>query len=114
MLIDTLITAAFKNSLGQYDIKRLSVFEIANINKFFNNIECEKLKNKEIKIKIICPICGEYHHYVYNISDFIKRSMIIGGCEKIGLPLFFIGNTEKVEDKINKYKEVNRKIYAMI
>lgn len=114
MLVNTLITAAFKDSFGRYILKRLTVFEFTNISLYFKNIECSKINNKEIRMTIECPICGEFHNYIYNLDDFIKRSMIIGGCEKLGLPIFFIGNSKKVEDKVNKYKEITREIYAMI
>lgn len=114
MLIDTVVSAAFKNSLGQYDIKRISIFNIADIYKYFNYIEVNCVSNREIQLKIKCPICGERHCYSYDITHLIKGSMAIGGCEKLGYPVFFIGNKEKVEEKINKYKEVNEKIYAML
>lgn len=114
MLVDTLITVAFKNSFEQYNLRRISVFEITNIDLYFNIIECKKINKKELKILIKCPICGENHSYTYKFNDFIKRSMVIGGCEKLGLPVFYIGNREKVEEKINKYKEIRKEIYAMI
>ncbi|QGU94125.1 hypothetical protein GOM49_02295 [Clostridium bovifaecis] len=113
MLIDTVVSAAFKNSLGQYDIKRISIFNITDMYKYFNCIEVNSVLSREIQLKIKCPICEEHHYYCYDITHLIKGSMVIGGCEKLGYPVFFIGNKEKVEEKINKYKEVNEKIYAM-
>lgn len=114
MLLDTIISIAFKNSLGQYDVKRISIFEINSISIYFNCSHVAWINNKEVEFKIECPICGECHYYYYNIMEFVKGSMIIGGCEKVGYPIFFIGNSEKVEEKINKYNEVNRNIYEMI
>nr|WP_272507503.1 hypothetical protein [Clostridium aestuarii] len=93
---------------------RLPVFKITNLPTYFSGLQINYIDSKEIQINVKCPICGECHNYTYNIVEFIKGTMIIGGCEKIGLPIFFIGNTEKVEQKINKYKEVNEKIHAMI
>ncbi|MPN27628.1 hypothetical protein SDC9_175062 [bioreactor metagenome] len=40
--------------------------------------------------------------------------MVIGGCEKTGLPIFFIGKIDKVEEQVNKYRETRKEIYAMI
>lgn len=114
MVMDSVISVAFKNHIGQYDLKRLSIFEIRSMSKYFELVNGVYTNNKEIEVKIKCPICGEYHCYAYRISDLIKGTMVIGGCEKVGSPVFFIGKTEKVEEKINKYIEVNKKIYAML
>ncbi|MCY6369839.1 hypothetical protein [Clostridium ganghwense] len=111
--MDTIVSVAFKNCVGQYDLKRVSIFEITNISKYFELVNIKCTNNKEIEFQVKCPICGEYHYYTYRIGDFIKTTMVIGGCEKVGLPIFFIGKTEKVEEKINKYNEVNKEIYAM-
>jgi hypothetical protein len=113
LLIDTVVTAAFKNGLGQYDMKRIHIFNITDIDKYFKHIEAIFLSSREIQLNVKCPMCGENHYYSYDISHLINGSMVIGGCEKIGYPIFFIGDKEKVEEKINKYKEVNEKIYAM-
>jgi len=107
------VSAAFKNSLGQYDVKRIYIFNIADINKYFKHIEINFFPKKEIHLNVKCPMCGEKHCYSYDIANIINGSMVIGGCENIGYPIFFIGDKEKVEEKINKYKEVNEKIYAM-
>lgn len=114
MVIDSVISVAFKNYIGQYDLKRLSIFDITSMSKYFELVNGVCTNNKEIEVKVKCPICGEYHYYTYGISELIKGAMVIGGCEKIGSPVFFIGKTEKVEEKINKYIEVNKKIYAML
>lgn len=114
MVIDSVISVAFKNYIGQYDLKKLSIFEITSMSKYFELVNGVCTNNKEIEVKVKCPICGECHCYIYGISELIKGTMVIGGCEKVGSPIFFIGKTEKVEEKINKYIEVNKKIYAML
>ncbi|MCY6958763.1 hypothetical protein [Clostridium brassicae] len=113
MIINTVVSIAVKNSMAQYDIKRLYVFNLKDISKLFNNIDMKYIENNKIHLRIKCPICGEYHYYEYKINDLIQGTMMIGGCEKIGLPIIFLGKSEKVEEKVNKYKEINRNIYAM-
>ncbi|MCY6355503.1 hypothetical protein [Clostridium sp. ZS2-4] len=114
MFIDSVISVAFKNYSGQYDLKKISIFEIVDMSKYFDVVDTVYTNNKEIEVKVKCPICREYHYYTYKINELIKGAMVIGGCEKVGSPIFFIGKTEKVEEKINKYMEVNKKIYAML
>jgi len=114
MLINGMVSLAFKNSLEQYDVERISLFNIVNINEYFPNINCTKTGSKEVGIKVKCPVCNDYHYYSYSINDFIKRTMVIGGCEKTGLPIFFIGKIDKVEEQVNKYRETKKEIYAMI
>ncbi|KEH97647.1 hypothetical protein [Clostridium massiliodielmoense] len=114
MIIDTEITIALKNPIGQYDMRRVSIFKINNIGNIFKFLEVIEVSKKQIGFRIQCPICGEYHYYTYKSMSFIKGSMTICGCEKLGDPIFFIGQKEKVEDKINKYREVNENIYEMI
>lgn len=114
MLIDTTISVAFKNSLWQYEMAETSMFNLTDVDKWFTNVEINLKSFKEIQLKVKCPLCNDYHYYSYSVSQLKRSSMVIGGCERIGSPVFFIGNKEKVEEKINKYKEVNKKIYAML
>lgn len=113
MIIDTVVSIAFKNCVDKYDIKRFSIFNINDISMHFETIQVKRNNDNEFEFKVKCPICGEEHYYNYKIDNLIKETMVIGGCEKIGVPIFFIGKREKVEEKINKYEEVNKKIYAM-
>ncbi|AYF54160.1 hypothetical protein Z959_06300 [Clostridium novyi B str. ATCC 27606] len=114
MIIDTEVSIALKNSVGQYDMKRISIFKINKVTEIFKYIYLASVSKKEIQFKIKCSICGEYHYYSYDVMSFLRGSMTIGGCENLGYPIFFIGQKEKVEDKINKYREVNENIYVMI
>lgn len=114
MLVNGIISIAFKNSYEQYEVKRISLFNVVDVNKYFRSINCRKISSKHVEIAVKCPVCNDDHYYVYNINDFVKRTMIIGGCEKTGSPIFYIGNVDKVEEQINKYIEIRKKIYAMI
>ncbi|WMJ79693.1 hypothetical protein RBU49_12545 [Clostridium sp. MB40-C1] len=113
MIIDTVVSIAIKNSMAQYDMKKIYIFNFKDIPKLFNNVDIKYIENNKINLRIKCPICGEYHCYEYKINSLIEGTMMIGGCEKIGLPIIFLGKSEKVEGKVNKYKEINKKIYAM-
>ena len=90
--------------MGQYETKNLTIFEINNMNKQYSNLEIIGNKNKEVTFKIKCPICNKYHYYKYNIVSIMKSEMVIGGCELLGIPIFFIGNNEKVNERINKFR----------
>lgn len=114
MLVDTSITIAVKNCMAQYDMRKIDVFTLKYISLYFNDLYAECVCSKEIHLKIKCPICGEYHKYEYKIKNLTKGIICIGGCENIGSPIVFLGKSNKVEEKINKYKEVNKKIYVML
>lgn len=114
MLLNTDISFALKNTLGEYDIKDISIFELENLNKKFSGFKISLNRNKEVNIRIKCPLCGEEHNYFYSINDILNREMIIGGCEVLGMPLFYMGNKFKVLQRISKFNEINRNRWAMI
>jgi hypothetical protein len=114
LLYDTQISFALKNILGQYEINEFSLFEIDKISKKFPNLNISISRQKEVGFRIECPLCGEYHKYSYNLNEFVKREMVIGGCEVLGIPLFYIGNKFKVFQRVSKINEVNKNVSAMI
>ncbi|WP_127837046.1 hypothetical protein [Clostridium prolinivorans] len=114
MLLTTDISIALKNHYGQYEIKEISLFELNKLKNSFLNLDVRLNKNKEVSFRLKCPLCGEYHYYKYNINEILKRDMVIGGCEILGMPLFFIGDCRKVNWRIKKYNQINKSIYAMI
>lgn len=114
MICNTALRIAVKNEMGQYEEKQISLFELYNIHEKYGNLEISNNRSREIKFKIKCPICNRTHYYRYSLIELMKREMIVSGCEIIGIPVFFIGNNEKVIERINKYKEINKKVYAMI
>lgn len=114
MLINSSISFALKDPYGQYEIKEISIFEIENVNKPFPNMEINSKRNKELCFTMKCPLCTEKHSFKYNINEFFKREVVIGGCETFGIPLFYIGNHRKVHERIKKFNEFKNASYAMI
>lgn len=114
MIYDTKLSLAVKNEFGQYEIREFTLFDMYNINSIFKNLEFRSNKNREIKFKIKCPICNNYHYYSFKIKNFYNIGMMIGGCEILGLPLFFLGERKKVNERINKYKVISKENYIMV
>jgi len=114
LVLDTNIAMALKDSNGQYKVEELTIFEMESINTRFPFLSVEFHKGNEMKIKVKCSMCGEYHFYKYNINELLRTNMVIGGCEQLALPIFFIGKNEKVISKVNEHIQTIKKIYAMI
>ncbi|WP_125153334.1 hypothetical protein [Clostridium rectalis] len=112
MIICTNISLALKNIRGEYDLKDVSLFEIKNkISTSFKNI---KVVDKYIEFRVYCPLCEGYHNYKYKLKDIFKNNLIVGGCEELGLPLFYIGSHDRINKKIAEYNNINNTIYAML
>jgi hypothetical protein len=105
---------ALKNSNGEYKIEELTIFEIESMNTRFPSLNVELQKCNEIIITVKCPLCGEFHFYHYNINELLKRNMVIGGCEQLALPIFFIGKNQKVIQKVKEHRQTIKRIRAMI
>jgi hypothetical protein len=114
LIFDTDIAMALKDYNGQYKVCELTIFEIESINTRFPSLNIKVNKGNEIVIKVKCLLCGEEHSYHYNIKEILKRNMVIGGCEQLALPIFFIGKNQKVIEKVNEHRKTTEKIYAMI
>ena len=114
MLVDTCISIALRTTCGSYDIKEFSIFELVNLKDISDRLEINTSKNNEITFNIKCPLCGKYHYYQYSSLELINREVIIAGCEELGVPVLFMGKSIKVQERINKYKQINTKILAMI
>jgi hypothetical protein len=114
LLFNTEVSFALKNTSGQYEIKDISLFEMERINKHFSDIEMHINRSNKLSFTVKCTLCGDYHSYSYNLNDVIKRDMVIGGCESLGMPLFFIGNKIKVHQRIKSFNEIRRSTWAMM
>jgi len=114
MLLNTDVSIALKNFYGDYDINRFSLFETNRINENFISLKVKVQNNREIILMVKCPICGKEHYYKYSVNEFVRRKLIIGGCEALGEPLFYIGKYDKVSEKISQFRNINSRIYAMI
>lgn len=114
MIFDTNIAMALKNSKGNYKIEELTIFEIESMNTRFSSLNVELHKGNDILIVVKCPLCGEGHHYHYNINELLKRNMVIGGCEQLALPIFFIGKNQMVIQKVKEHRQTIKKINIMI
>ena len=114
MIFDTNIAMALKNSKGEYKIEELTIFEIESMNNRFPSLNIELNKGNEIVIMAKCPLCGEGHLYHYNVNELLKRNMVIGGCEQLALPIFFIGKNQKVIQKVTEHRQTIKRIHAMI
>lgn len=114
MLLNTEVSLALKNYLGQYDIKDITLFEMNKVKDNFPSTDIKLYKGREISIKLRCPLCGEIHNYNYTIGELFKRDMVVGGCELMGMPLFFMGNKDNVYQRIGKMNEINKKLCAMM
>ncbi|OFI06190.1 hypothetical protein CLOACE_12230 [Clostridium acetireducens DSM 10703] len=113
MLVNTYISFALKDENNKYNILNTSLFELNNINNYFTSVKVMK-KSNQIIFKVKCSLCNEYHNYKYNVNDIINEKVIIGGCDRLGSILFFIGNKYKIIKKVNRYNSIHSKIYAMI
>ena len=114
MILNTIISIAFKNVYGEYVTKEMSIFEMDKVGNIISNLDIKFNKNHEITLKFKCQLCDMWHYYDYNLNELMKKDMIIFGCESYGGPSLIIGNTEKVKKFVSTYRDVNRKVYAMM
>lgn len=114
LILNTEISIALKNYCGQFDLINFSIFEIGKINYRFEPLKVHLVKHNVLLFKIKCPVCGNNHYYRYSICEFLRREILIGGCEVYGTPLFYIGNNEKIIKKVNIYNKVNSRRYQII
>jgi hypothetical protein len=111
MIFNTEFSIALKNNFGQYCSKSFSVFEFERVICEFPSLEMKLNRSREFLFKVKCPICGEDHLYKYDCSDFVKREVVIGGCEVTGMPIFYIGKDRNVSERVNKFNEIYKKVY---
>ncbi|WP_368489528.1 hypothetical protein [Clostridium sp. BJN0013] len=114
MIFETNKCIVIKTPEGNHIVKNFSAFNLNKINENSTFLKVSFLNNKMVSLKVKCIFCENTHYYRYSIGDLIKKDMIIGGCDILGLPILYIGNCKMIEDEILKYTKVNTRIYAMI
>lgn len=114
MILKFDIGFALKNECGEYETKSISLFEMEKINESSPSLQINISKNREYRLRIKCSLCGEYHYYKYSLKDLTRREMVIGGCENLGVPLFYLGNNIKVITTVNKLNRIKERSIAMI
>lgn len=113
MVLNTNISIALKDFNGCYVLQKFSIFETNELNKSFSSLGVE-IYDKTLCFKVKCSLCGKYHYYKYNINELIKKGLTVGGCEVLGLPLFYIGRYEKVNQIVSRHNNINKQICAML
>ncbi|EJO5346207.1 hypothetical protein NRP93_000242 [Clostridium botulinum] len=114
MIIETELGIAIKNTLGKYELVDFSLFYPSRINEYKLGITINKSNSKNIVITAKCHICNNIHKYTYNIDEFLKREIIVGGCEILGMPLFYIGNKFIIKQRAYKQNQIFDEIYMMV
>ncbi|WP_102401459.1 hypothetical protein [Haloimpatiens massiliensis] len=109
MLLNTNIIIAIKDKHSKYVVEKTNIFGIKQISNKITPFKIS-IKNKELILKVNCPLCNRIHGYKYKVNSLVNREMLIGGCETLNTPLFFIGEENSVMKKINKYEQVNGQI----
>ncbi|WP_055669377.1 hypothetical protein [Desnuesiella massiliensis] len=114
MILSFDIAIAIKNDYGSYNIIESSLFQLDSL--FMNStiVTFKKQKNRDILLKLICPLCGERHSYVCNFQEMINRNIIILGCKKLGTPVIYLGRTEIICDRIQKYHRIHSGVCAIL
>ncbi|WP_353505389.1 hypothetical protein [Clostridium sp. Marseille-Q2269] len=114
MIIQTELGIAIKNAFGKYELVDFSLFNISKINKYKLGLSANSINKNTIAITVRCHICNNIHRYNYNIDEFLKRETIVGGCEVLGMPLFYIGNKATIEERVYKQNRIFDKIYMLV
>ena len=114
MVVNTDFAIAFRSIYGNYDFNEVSLFNLEKISGLVDGLQIYIYDNKEIVLKTECPICGKNHEFKYSMVEAMSKSVIIGGCEEVGTPIFYLGKNSKVQQRIKKYNQINTEIIAMI
>lgn len=114
-MVNSNITIALKNDMIKYDIKEISIFKLSSLRRCeFKSIKNINIENKKLWLEILCPLCGKSHKYEYNIQEVLNSKLIVGGCKEIYIPLFYMGDKNKVLEKVKLFNRINNKVYALL
>lgn len=112
MILETEVTVALKNNDGGYDVSSISVFKADGLNVSYTVARSKTKSGRSITLKVRCPLCGGTHTFKYSLHEFCVRSIIVGGCEFTGIPLFYAGDEARVREKISRISKIEKKICA--
>ncbi|KOF56659.1 MULTISPECIES: hypothetical protein [Clostridium] len=113
MILDTSLSIALKDELGRYNIGNINLFKIEEANNIFKLMKI-KLKNKNtVMVSLKCPLCEKWHSFNYCINDMINQELIVCGCKTLGTPVLFIGENDRVSDRVKQYNRVIKETYAI-
>ena len=110
MLLETSLCIAVKEREGKYNIANINIFQIGNVRALTPSLKISIDKNKNVFFKVLCPFCNESHLYKHNVSEIIKKDMLIGGCPILGFPLIYIGNYKYIKEKTEIYNLINSRM----
>lgn len=112
MILETERTIALKNNNGGYDVSGISVFKAEGLNVSYTVTRSKSKSGSSIAMKVGCPLCGGIHSYKFSFHEFWARTLIVGGCEFTGMPLFYVGDKARVQEKISRINKIEKKICA--
>lgn len=112
MILETERTIALKNNSGEYDFSGISVFKADGLNVSYTVTRLKSKSGSSIAMKVRCPLCGGIHNYKYSLHEFWVRTLIVGGCEFTGMPLFYLGDRARVQEKIRRINKIEKKLCA--
>ncbi|MCH5210322.1 MAG: hypothetical protein J1F01_05090 [Oscillospiraceae bacterium] len=64
------------------------------------------MKNNRYKLDIECPLCGEMHSYSIAKDSFWHKDILTYKCPVAGIDIFFAGDENEVEKKLNESTDV--------
>lgn len=114
MILKPSVSIAIKGDNGKYVMVNTSLFQFSKCIHVFNVIEEAEIENGVLSIGIICPICGDNHKYSFSYRKLINKGVFIGGCEKFGTPVLYMGNEDKIQVKISKHNNSHKDIYGFL
>ena len=99
-------------SCQDYEIKNISLFDFSGRRECEYICSCKgsKLKitknsNKSFKVDLFCPVCQAEHSYAIPFSQFFSDEVYSFSCPHYEAEVFFVGNKEKLEQKVKEYVE---------
>lgn len=112
MILETERTVAIKNNNGGYDVRGISVFKESGSNVSYTITRSKSKTGISVTMNVRCPLCGASHSYRYSLHEFCLRTLLVGGCEFTGLPVFYMGEKARVQEKISRISKIEKKMCA--